>query len=108
MILLGLSFDFHDSAAALLVNGTMVAASQEERFTRVKHDASFPRQSVDFCLQQGGIRLDQVDHIVYYENPYKKFDRILWAVEQTKNFAYLCSVIHSWFKWEKFDALGKI
>lgn len=110
MIVLGLSFDFHDSAAALLIDGRIVAAVQEERFTRIKHDAAFPRRSIEFCLREGGITIDRVDHIVYYENPLKKFDRIVWASEANapRSRGYLEGVVHSWFKWEKFDVIKKI
>lgn len=110
MKILGLSFDFHDSAAAILVDGKIIAAAQEERFTRVKHDAAFPRRSIDFCLKQAGLTLGDLDRIVYYENSLKKFDRILWASEQNmpRSQGYLDSVVHSWFKWEKFDAVRKI
>src|SRR5215510_5402732 len=79
MKVLGLSFGFHDSAAALLVEGRIVAAGQEERFTRIKHDAEFPRHAIEFCLRQAGISITDVDRVVYYENALKKFDRIVWA-----------------------------
>lgn len=132
MKVLGLSFGFHDSAAALLIDGRIVAAGQEERFTRIKHDAGFPRRAIDFCLRQAGLSIGDVDRIVYYENALKKFDRIVWAStvrEQQKVSGglvgraktlwkaatqgsevppYLKSVTHSWFKLAKFDALAKI
>ena len=79
MKVLGLSFGFHDSAAALLIDGRIVAAGQEERFTRIKHDAGFPHCAIEFCLRQGGVSITEVDRIVYYENALKKFDRIVWA-----------------------------
>ncbi len=79
MKVLGLSFGFHDSAAALLIDGRIVAASQEERFTRIKHDADFPRRAMEFCLRQASIPITEVDRVVYYENALKKFDRIVWA-----------------------------
>jgi carbamoyltransferase len=75
---LGLSFGFHDSAAALLIDGRIVAAGQEERFTRIKHDADFPRRAIEFCLRQASISIADVDCVVY-ENALKKFDRIVWA-----------------------------
>ncbi|MEB0105755.1 carbamoyltransferase [Pseudomonas sp. MH9.3] len=73
---LGISAYYHDSAAALLGDGHIVAAAQEERFSRKKQDARFPRNAIDFCLEQAGITLSQVNHIYYYENPYKKLSRI--------------------------------
>ena len=79
MKVLGLSFGFHDAAAALLIDGRIVAAGQEERFTRIKHDADFPRHAIEFCLRQASISISDVDCVVYYENALKKFDRIVWA-----------------------------
>jgi carbamoyltransferase len=129
---LGLSFGFHDAAAALLIDGKIVAAGQEERFTRIKHDADFPRRAVEFCLRQAGLAIGDIDRIVYYENALKKFDRIVWAStvreQQKANGSlvgkartlwkaatkasevppYLKSVTHSWFKLAKFDAVARI
>lgn len=73
---LGVSYGYHDSAAALLMNGRIVAAAQEERFSRVKQDARFPINALRFCLQQGGIDLASIDEICYYENPNAKISRI--------------------------------
>ena len=69
MRILGISAFYHDSAAALVEDGSIVAAAQEERFTRIKHDSSFPHHAVEFCLRQAGARLSQVDHVVFYEKP---------------------------------------
>lgn len=77
MYVLGLSCFYHDSAAALLCDGVIVAAAEEERFSRKKHDQSFPVNSVEFCLSYAGITLNQVDAVVFYEKPLLKFDRIL-------------------------------
>ena len=66
--ILGISAFYHDSAAALVTDGHIVAAAQEERFTRVKHDAAFPTQAVKFCLEAGRIRAEDLDFIVFYEN----------------------------------------
>jgi carbamoyltransferase len=77
MRVLGVSAFYHDSAAALLVDGDVVAAAQEERFTRKKHDARFPRHAIAYCLQEGGVGLDQVDHVVFYDKPFLKFERLL-------------------------------
>ncbi|MEF9403228.1 hypothetical protein B7R77_24715 [Ralstonia solanacearum K60] len=74
--ILGLSCGYHDSAASLLHNGSIIAAAQEERFTRVKQDARFPRNAIQYCLREAGIGLGAVDAVYYYENPDKKFDRI--------------------------------
>lgn len=74
---LGISAYYHDSAAALLKNGVIVAAAQEERFTRVKHDPRFPSNAVKYCLAQAGIGMDEVDLVVFYEDPKLKFSRLL-------------------------------
>src|SRR6266853_646857 len=75
--ILGLSAYYHDSAACLVVDGEIVAAAQEERFTRKKHDAGFPSNAVAYCLREGGITIDQVDHVGFYETPLVKFERLL-------------------------------
>ena len=75
--ILGISAFYHDAAAALVIDGQLVAAAQEERFTRVKHDASFPINSIRFCLQQSGIRVEDLDHVVFYEKSFLKFERLL-------------------------------
>jgi carbamoyltransferase len=75
--ILGLSAFYHDSAACLLVDGEIVAAVQEERFTRVKHDSTFPINSIRACLRLGNCSIDEVDYIVFYEKPFAKFERLL-------------------------------
>ena len=75
--ILGLSAFYHDSAAALLVDGEIVAAAQEERFTRKKNDAAFPKHAIAFCLEQAGISANEIDHVGFYEKPLLKFDRLL-------------------------------
>lgn len=77
MIVLGISAFYHDSAAALLRDGVIVAAAQEERFTRKKHDANYPKHAVDFCLKQAGIALSEVDYVAFYDKPLLKFERLL-------------------------------
>jgi len=74
---LGISGLYHDSAAALIENGRIVAAAQEERFTRKKHDSRFPVNAVRYCLTEGGIGLGDVDHVVFYDKPFLKFERLL-------------------------------
>jgi carbamoyltransferase len=73
----GISAIYHDSAAALLVDGRPVAATQEERFTRKKHDARFPAQAIGYCLAEGRLDLDEVDHVVFFEKPFMRFERLL-------------------------------
>ncbi len=77
MVILGISCFYHDAAAAILKDGQLVAAAEEERFSRKTHSADVPTQAVKYCLAQAGIRLDEVDHIAFYEKPFVKFDRIL-------------------------------
>jgi carbamoyltransferase len=77
VFVLGISAYYHDSAAALLRDGEIIAAAQEERFTRNKHDAGFPGNSIEYCLQVAGIPLEQVDHIAFYDKPFLKFERLL-------------------------------
>ena len=75
--ILGLSAYYHDSAACLLRDGQLVAAAQEERFTRKRHDAGFPAEAVAYCLREGGLSIREVDHVVFYDKPVPKFMRIL-------------------------------
>ena len=77
MHILGISAFYHDSAAALVRDGRVVAAAQEERFSRKKHDAAFPRQAIGYCLDEAGIGLDAVDYVVFYEKPFLKFERLV-------------------------------
>ena len=77
MNILGLSCFYHDAAAALVQNGVLTAAAQEERFTRKRHDDSFPKHAIDFCLDYAHINVDQLDQIVFYDRPFIKFERII-------------------------------
>src|SRR5690349_11117362 len=77
MKILGISCFYHDSAAALLVNGEVIAAAQEERFTRKRHDAEFPTKSIEFCLKEAGINASDLDYVAFYDKPFLKFERII-------------------------------
>jgi carbamoyltransferase len=77
MKVIGISAYFHDSSAALVVDGEVVAAAQEERFSRIKHDSGLPVQAVQFCLDYSGLSIDDIDHIVFYEKPLQRFERLL-------------------------------
>ena len=77
MYLLGISAYYHDAAAAILLDGKIIAAAQEERFTRIKHDESFPINAIRYCLSEAGIELKEVDVISFYEKPFLKFERLL-------------------------------
>ena len=76
-IVLGISAFYHDSAAALIKDGEIIAAAQEERFTRIKHDSAFPHNAIDYCLQAAGISIRDIDAVTFYEKPYLKFERLL-------------------------------
>ena len=83
MYILGISCYYHDAAAVLLNDGALVAAAEEERFTRKKHDFDFPKQAIQFCLDQAGITGQDLDYVVFFEKPFRKLDRILMSVLQT-------------------------
>ena len=74
---LGISAFYHDSAAAIIVDGEIIAAAQEERFTRKKHDASYPKNAINYVLKEAGLKLNEVDHVIFYEKPFLKFERLL-------------------------------
>src|SRR5690242_15231027 len=75
--ILGISAFYHDSAAALVIDGRIVAAAQEERFSRKRHDADFPAGAVAYCLREGGLSAGDLDYVVFYEKPFQKLDRLL-------------------------------
>src|ERR1700674_971460 len=77
MRILGISALYHDSAAAIVADGTIIAAAQEERFSRKKHDPGFPRAAVEFCLEEAGCGLAGLDAVVFYDKPFLKFERLL-------------------------------
>jgi len=77
IVILGISAFYHDSAAAIIVDGKIIAAAQEERFTRKKHDPSYPTNAINYCLSEANISLDQLDYITFYDKPFLKFERLL-------------------------------
>src|SRR5262249_51639889 len=79
MKILGLSCFYHDAAAALVDDGRLVAAAEEERFSRKKHDFDFPAGAIEYCLEAGGIRAEELDHVVFYEKPFVEVERILMS-----------------------------
>lgn len=83
MYILGISCYYHDAAAALLKDGKLIAAAEEERFTRIKHDFNFPENAIDFCLDYAGISGRDLDYVVFYEKPFHKFERILMTTLQS-------------------------
>jgi carbamoyltransferase len=88
MNILGISCYYHDAAAALLQDGQLIAAAEEERFSRIKHDFGFPHHAIKFCLESGGIQAGDLGYVVFYEKPFRKFDRILMSVLQTYPQSY--------------------
>ncbi len=100
MHILGISAFYHDSAACLVRDGEIVAAAQEERFTRKKHDASFPQHALDFCLRTGGITPDQIDYVAFYDKPLLKFDRLLetYLAYAPRGFGSFVSAMPVWLR----------
>ena len=98
--ILGISAFYHDSAAALVVDGQIVAAAQEERFTRKKHDERFPSHAVEFCLKQAGLTIDQLDWVTFYEKPLLTFDRLLetYLAVAPRGFSSFRAAIPVWLK----------
>ena len=98
--ILGISAYFHDSAAALVVDGQIVAAAQEERFTRLKHDPNFPSRSVEYCLKQAGLTADDLDYVGFYDKPLLKFERLLETTVAfaPRGFRFFAEAIPLWVK----------
>jgi carbamoyltransferase len=111
MRILGISAFYHDSAAALVEDGHIVAAVQEERFTRKKQDARYPENAIRYCLDEGGLTLDELDHVVFYEKPFIKFERLLetYLAFAPRGFASFRMALPLWIKEKLFqkDLLGK-
>lgn len=105
MRILGISAFYHDSAAALVENGSIIAAAQEERFTRVKHDARFPSSAIEYCLGEAGCTLDQIDHVVFYEKPFVKFERLIetYLATAPRGFSSFRMAIPMWIKEKMFQ-----
>ena len=113
MYILGISCYYHDAAAALLEDGILIAAAEEERFTRIKHDYGFPSHAIDFCLRQAGITGRDLDYVVFYEKPLLKFERILMTTLQTfpQSWAVFRESMITWFNdklWIKGQILTKL
>jgi carbamoyltransferase len=100
MNILGISAFYHDSAAALVRDGHIVAAAQEERFTRQKHDPQFPGNAIDYCLQEGGITPRELDFVVFYDKPLLKFERLLetYLAYAPAGFRSFCTAMPSWLR----------
>jgi carbamoyltransferase len=100
MIILGLSAYYHDSAAALIRNGDIIAAAQEERFSRIKHDPNFPEKAIQYCLEEANIGLDKIDYIVFYDKPLVKFGRLLetYLAYVPRGFRSFVAAMPVWLK----------
>ena len=105
MFILGISAFYHDSAAALLHDGEIVAAAQEERFSRKKHDASFPEHSVAYCLSEAGARVEDLSYVAFYEKPLQKFDRLVetYLAFAPSGFASFSKAIPVWARDKLFQ-----
>jgi carbamoyltransferase len=105
MYILGISAFYHDSAACLLKNGEIIAAAQEERFTRKKHDAGFPHHAILYCLKEAGIAAEDVDNVVFYEKPFVKFERLLetYLAFAPKGFTSFAKAMPVWIKDKLFQ-----
>ena len=103
--ILGISAFYHDSAATIIIDGKIIAAAQEERFTRIKHDSSYPFKAVEFVLNFAKIKLSDVDYIVFYEKPFLKFERLLetYVAFAPKGFKQFAKAMPAWLKEKLFQ-----
>ena len=102
---LGVSAFYHDSAAALLIDGKIIAAAQEERFTRKKHDQKYPYHAVEYVLKESKLKLSEIDYIVFYEKPFLKFERLLktYLSFAPRGFRSFCVSMPIWLKDKLFQ-----
>ena len=105
MYILGISAFYHDSAACLLKDGVIIAAAQEERFTRKKHDAGFPHHAIAYCLREAGIKASDISNVVFYEKPFLKFERLLetYLAFAPKGFTSFAKAMPVWIKDKLFQ-----
>ncbi|MBB4189127.1 carbamoyltransferase family protein [Sinorhizobium terangae] len=105
MRVLGISAFYHDSAAALVEDGRVVAAAQEERFTRKKHDPSFPARAIEYCLAEAGCGMNDIDHVVFYDKPFLKFERLLetYLATSPRGFRSFKLAMPIWIKEKLFQ-----
>ena len=103
--ILGISAFYHDSAAALIINGKIIGAAQEERFTRKKHDSSYPFNAIEYVLKEAKTELSQIDYIIFYEKPFLKFERLLetYVANAPKGFKSFCMSMPLWLKDKLFQ-----
>ena len=105
MRILGLSALYHDSAAALIENGEILAAAQEERFSRVKHDQRFPINAINYCLKSADININEIDFVTFYDKPFLKFERLLetYLAFMPKGFSSFRQSMPAWLKDKLFQ-----
>ncbi len=103
--ILGISAFYHDSAAALIIDGEIISAAQEERFTRKKHDANYPYNAVEFVLKNSNLTLSDIDHIVFFEKPLLKFNRLIktYLASAPKGLASFLTSMPIWIKDKLFQ-----
>ena len=103
--ILGISAFYHDSAATMVVDGKIIAAAQEERFSRIKHDPNYPYNAVNYVLNEANIKLNQVDYIVFFEKPFLKFERLLetYLAFAPKGFKSFCMSMPLWLREKLFQ-----
>ena len=103
--ILGISAFYHDSAAAIVVDGKIIAAAQEERFTRKKHDSNYPFNAIEFVLNYSNLKLSEIDKIVFYEKPFLKFERLLetYVAMAPRGFMQFSKAMPNWLKEKLFQ-----
>ena len=103
--ILGISAFFHDSAAALLIDGKIVSAAQEERFTRIKHDANYPYHAVEYILKEANLKLNEIDYIAFFEKPFLKFERLLdtYVAFAPRGFKSFATSMPLWLRYKLFQ-----
>ena len=103
--ILGISAFFHDSAATLIQDGKIIAAAQEERFSRIKHDERFPKNAIKYVLEEGKIKLNQIDYVVFFEKPFLKFERLLetYLAFAPKGFKSFSLAMPIWLREKLFQ-----
>lgn len=111
MYILGISAFYHDSTAALVKDGDIVAAAQEERFTRKKHDPGFPKNAIRYCVEEAGINVADIDHVIFYDKPLLKFERLLetYLAYAPSGFRSFLTAMPLWLREKLFlkDLLAK-
>src|SRR5512138_3811994 len=105
MRILGISAFYHDSAAALIHDGEIIAAAQEERFTRRKHDSRFPSSAISYCLAEGRTSVDHIDYVVFYDKPFVKFERLLetYLAFAPRGYRSFAMALPLWIKEKLFQ-----